>query len=77
MKRALFFIVFLLIFFIQSSVFAQDVFSEYVLSQNEVLFNQSMFKIDVVDPVASTNFKGIKTESTGEEPERHIVIKPE
>ena len=26
---------------------------------------------------ALTNFKGIKTESTGEEPERHIVIKPE
>lgn len=42
-----------------SSVFAQDVYSPYVLSQNEVLFNQSMFKIDVVDPVASTNWKGL------------------
>ncbi len=26
---------------------------------------------------ALTNFKGIKTESTGEEPNRHVVIKPE
>ena len=25
---------------------------------------------------ALTNFKGIKTESEGEEPNRHIVIKP-
>ena len=59
MKRVLFYIIFSLIIFLQSSVFAQDVFSEYVLSQNEVLFNQSMFKIDVVDPVASTNFNGL------------------
>ena len=26
---------------------------------------------------ALTNFKGVKTESTGEEPHRHVVIKPE
>ncbi len=26
---------------------------------------------------ALTNFKGVKTESTGEEPNRHVVIKPE
>lgn len=41
------------------TVFAQDAFSPYVPSQNEVIFNQSMFRIDVVDPVASTNWKGL------------------
>jgi len=40
-------------------VFAFDVYSEYVFHKNEVLFNQSRFRIDVVDPVVSTNFKGI------------------
>lgn len=40
-------------------VFAQDAFSPYMPAQNEVVFNQSMFNIDVVDPVASTNWKGL------------------
>lgn len=39
--------------------FAQDVYLPYLPTQNEILFNQSMFRIDVVDPVASTNWKGI------------------
>ena len=55
--RTLFII--LLIMFLGVPVFAADVFSPYVPAQNEVIFNQSMFKIDVVDPVASTNWKGI------------------
>lgn len=38
---------------------AQDIFQPYQPAQNEVLFNQSMFRIDVVDPVAATNTKGI------------------
>lgn len=42
-----------------STVFAQDAYSPYVPAQNEVIFNQSMFRIDVVDPVASTNWKGL------------------
>lgn len=42
-----------------NTVFAQDAYSPYVPEQNEVIFNQSMFKIDVVDPVASTNWKGL------------------
>ena len=42
-----------------TSVFAQGVYSEYVPKNNEVIFNQSMFKIDVIDPKASTNWKGI------------------
>ncbi len=58
MKRTL-----LLIFFIINllcgRVLAQSVYSEYIPYQNEVLFNQSMFRIDVVDPAASTNWKGI------------------
>lgn len=45
--------------FLCGKVFAQDVYSPYIPSQNEILFNQSMFRIDVVDPVASTNWKGI------------------
>ena len=32
-----------------TSVFAQGVYSEYVPKNNEVIFNQSMFKIDVIE----------------------------
>lgn len=59
MKRTLLYIVFIILTLVSGSVFAQDVFSGFIPAQNEVLFNQSMFKIDVVDPVASTNWKGI------------------
>lgn len=59
MKRTLLLIIFYIIGFLGSSVWAQDVYSEYIPYQNEVLFNQSMFGIDIVDPVASTNWKGI------------------
>ncbi len=45
--------------FLCNQVFAQDIYAPYILNQNEVLFNQSMFRIDVVDPVASTNVKGL------------------
>ena len=40
------------------SVYAQDVFSPYVTQNNEIIFNQSMYRIDVVDPKVSTNLKG-------------------
>lgn len=40
------------------SVYAQDVFSSYVTQNNEIIFNQSMYRIDVVDPKVSTNMKG-------------------
>ena len=59
MKRTFLLIVFIIINFLCAQAYAQDVYSEYIPYQNEVLFNQSMFRIDVVDPVASTNFKGI------------------
>ena len=56
MKRLLCLFLFTLV---SIKVFAFDVYSEYVFHKNEVLFNQSRFRIDVVDPVVSTNFKGI------------------
>lgn len=59
MKRTLFLLIFSFLGFLCGSVFAQDAYSEYQPYQNEVIFNQSMFRIDVIDPVASTNFKGV------------------
>lgn len=59
MKRTFFIILFLVVFFLVGPAFAQDVFSPYTPSENEVLFNQTMYKIDVLDPVASTNIKGM------------------
>ena len=59
MKRSLLLIIFIILISLCGKVFAQDVYSEYVPYQNEVLFNQSMFRIDIVDPAASTNWKGI------------------
>ena len=38
--------------------FAQNVFAPYVTKQNEIIFNQSQLKIDVVDPKVTTNSKG-------------------
>lgn len=48
----------LLMAFLCLDVFAQDVFSPYVPNSNEIIFNQSMFRVDVIDPQASTNQKG-------------------
>ena len=59
MKRIVVLLVFVLFNCLSCQVLAQDVFAPYVPADNEVLFNQSMFKIDVVDPVVSTNWKGI------------------
>ncbi len=56
-KKLLSILVVLIIFC--SAVFAQDAYAPYVPAQNEIIFNQSMFRIDVVDPVASTNWKGL------------------
>ena len=59
MKRVINLILIFIVTLFSANVFAQDVYSEYVPSQNEVIFNQSMFRIDVVDPVVSTNYKGV------------------
>lgn len=58
MKRSLLIIFFIFVFMCKG-VFAQDVYSPYVPAQNEIIFNQSMFRVDVIDPAASTNRKGI------------------
>lgn len=58
MKRTLFIII-IFLFILCGKTFAQDAYSPYLPAKNEVLFNQSMFRIDVIDPVASTNWKGI------------------
>ena len=59
MKRMLVYVLSILAMLFESSALAQDVFSPYLPSQNEIVFNQWMFRIDVVDPVAATNFKGL------------------
>ena len=58
MKRALLYISSIFIF-LCAGVSAQDVYSPYFPANNEVIFNQSMFKIDVIDPAVSTNWKGV------------------
>ncbi len=46
------------LFMLCTAVFAQGVFSEYVPQKNEIIFNQSMYRIDVIDPQTTTNTKG-------------------
>ena len=41
-----------------AGVFAQNIYEPYTPQQNEVVFNQSTFRIDVIDPQANTNAKG-------------------
>ena len=58
MTRKLFSLI--IIFFISCiGVFAHNAYLPYEPTTNEVIFNQAMYKIDVVDPVASTNWRGI------------------
>ena len=59
MKSKVWLIVISLFFHLCGVVFAQDVYSQYVPKNNEIIFNQSMFKIDVIDPKVSTNWKGL------------------
>ncbi len=59
MKSRVWLFIVILITFMCNIVFAHDVYSPYVPQNNEVIFNQSMFKIDVIDPKVSTNWKGL------------------
>jgi len=59
MTRTLLIIICFIFLSLTSFVSANDAFSQYNFGGNEVLFNQSMFRIDVVDPAINTNFKGI------------------
>ena len=58
MKSRVWSIIITLFLIICQAVSAQGLYSEYVPQKNEVIFNQSMYKIDVIDPQASTNTKG-------------------
>ena len=55
MKR-IFYIIFIVLMLLSTSVFAEGIYEPYELKQNEVLFNESSYKIDVIDPVAATNW---------------------
>ena len=59
MKSRVWLIIFSIFFLLYSSVFAQNIYAPYAPQNNEVIFNQSMFKIDVIDPQVNTNLKGI------------------
>ena len=54
--RSLFFV--LLSFVFCTGVMAQDIYTQYVPQENEVIFNQSTYPIDAVDPQATTNRVG-------------------
>ena len=56
--KKFFVLFFIIINILTTKTLAQDVYSEFTPNQNEVVFNQAMFKIDVIDPMLSTNFKG-------------------
>lgn len=57
--KSRFWLIIISIFMLCAQAFAQNVYAPYVPQTNEVIFNQSMYKIDVVDPKVSTNAKGI------------------
>lgn len=58
MKRILFTITFLLLQGGLSLVSAQNIYEPYQPALNEIVFNESTYPIDVIDPVAATNAKG-------------------
>ncbi len=56
---------------------AKNIAREVSRTKVEVhLDNMNAYERRIVHNVL-TNFKGVKTESTGEEPNRHVIIKPE
>ena len=59
MKSRFWVIILSIFLLICNRAFALDVYSPYVPKNNEIIFNQSMYKIDVIDPKVSTNLKGI------------------
>ncbi len=57
MKRILI-LFFMIISILSSKSLAQDAYYQFTPASNEIIFNQSMFKVDIIDPMISTNFKG-------------------
>ncbi len=56
---------------------AKNIAREVARTKVEVhLDNMNAYERRIVHNIL-TNFKGVKTESTGEEPNRHVIIKPE
>ena len=58
MKRFLYIVFLMLAMCSFGCAFAENIFEPYSLAQNEILFSESTYTIDVIDPVASTNSKG-------------------
>ena len=69
MKRGIFFCLILIVMLftcayahaedcLEAEPEVQNQFVRYELNPNEVLFNQSRYYVDVIDPKASTNSKG-------------------
>ena len=58
MKRS-FLIILILLVFGCIQAFAAGIYEPYEPARNEIIFNQSTHDIDVIDPVASTNWKGM------------------
>ena len=59
MKSKVWALIILIFFMAFNAVLAQDIYAPYQPQNNEIIFNQSIYKIDVVDPKVSTNEKGI------------------
>ena len=59
MIKKFFTVIFFSIIFTCTQAYAQSVFEPYEAGPNEIIFNQSTYKISVIDPVAATNVPGI------------------
>ncbi|MCQ2738847.1 MAG: family 10 glycosylhydrolase [bacterium] len=59
MKKAFFIFFSICIFITTNSAFARNVYEQFIPEENEVIFNQSTFNIDVIDPISTTNLKGL------------------
>ena len=58
LMRKLFTIIAIFALFIINSIQAEATNFQYTPEQNEIIFNQSDYRIDAIDPVADTNIKG-------------------
>ena len=59
MKRIFYYLLIAIMVFLPIPVLAMENSTPYEPSANEIIFNQSMFKIDAIDPLISTNKKGV------------------
>ena len=59
MKRIFYYLLITVMVFLPIPVLAMENSTPYEPSANEIIFNQSMFKVDAIDPLISTNKKGV------------------